>query len=111
MDKADKEQMKRDLREPGQMEIVEVADRFGFTATRYPRTGELDDPFARDGDWYFYSNQFFIGFCGDHWTVQDINRPHPDPINAGCDYIELKYGRGAADLAHALVQLGCSLKR
>lgn len=103
MFKIDRSKMR--LGEPGQMQIVDVAEAFKFSAAQYPTDRSSDEYPGREGDWYFYSDKFFISFCGDHWTVQDINRPHPDPINAGCDYIELKSGRGAADLKKALSEL------
>ena len=98
MHKIDRSGMR--LREPGQMEIVQVAEDFGFTALQYPP----EDEFTRDGDWYFY-NKFVIDFCGDLWILQDYNQPHPEPERFGLNYIQLAQGRGADTLRTALEQL------
>jgi len=84
--------------EPEQMRIVEVAESYRFSVTRV----------GLDGDWYFYNwpGHLNIYFCGDLWSIQDRDIPHPEPERFGLDYIEVKHGRGAEALDKALKEIG-----
>ena len=79
---------------PAQMKMVEAAETHRFVAAM-----------LASGDWYFYRSNLNIYFCGEYWSIQDSLQKHFNPVNSGCEYVEVKRGCGADALNIALEEL------